>query len=265
MSDSFAPGVGPLVDPTRWCSHYTSLETALEHILHTNTLRLSPLAVVNDPKESGSTGWMGGSIPVSPDKLQDYVALESEVDRLLRSRVKVLCMCLDANEHPQGLNRSHFKPRMWAQYGGRGRGVCLVLHRDRLASQLRSDESSLPIVAAVKYTDHAQEMMNPPLSESDLLLTAEELARTRFQRFHDPLVFMKHLDWVSESELRLACYSDKPGYQHVPIGDSIAAIVVGPDFPPIYRPIVELEARKRGVPALRLRWNASNTAYERWA
>ncbi len=261
----FAPGVGTLVDPDRWCSHYTSLATALEYILPSNTLRLSPLSAVNDPKESGISGWMGGSVPVPPEKVQAYIAMESELDQLCRRHVKVLCTSLDSNDHPQGLNRTHFKPRMWAQYGERGRGMCIVLDRHRLAAQFPPSSTAAPIIAPVTYTDDAHTMVIPSLAEADLGLPALELARRRYETHHDRLVFKKHRDWASEAELRLACYAEDAAHHYLQLGDAIAALVLGPEFPVAYRPLVKAEATRRDVPALRLRWNASSVAYERWA
>jgi len=81
----------------------------------------------------------------------------------------------------------------------------------------------------------------------------------------DRLVFTKHRDWASEAELRFACYSQDVGHHYLQLADAVAALILGPEFPDTYRSIVEAEARRRDVPALKLQWNASSAAYERWA
>lgn len=121
--------------------HYTSVERAAAIAL-TGRLVLSPLSVLNDPRESQ----IRGTVRVTYGLPALDVGAEADEERLvdehestlreLRARIRVACFTHDErdNEVVSRDNdvRGFARQRMWAQYADANRGCCLVLDRQSL-------------------------------------------------------------------------------------------------------------------------------------
>src|SRR4030067_3572463 len=124
--------------PTEVC-HYTSKETALEHILESQKIRLGGLGLTNDPRESKR--WMvpnvvwGDELTKEGEKeiAKSTLMIDQEVNRILKEEWRVLCTVChnypysdsyvgkkEYAHHEYGFSHS----RMWAQYAKNHSGVC---------------------------------------------------------------------------------------------------------------------------------------------
>ena len=80
---------------SRYVYHYTSVETARDHILKTGTLRLGQLAATNDPRESKNwefSLWTSGKHDLGQYKFQECSDWFSSA---LKSNVRLACFSLD--------------------------------------------------------------------------------------------------------------------------------------------------------------------------
>lgn len=254
-SKNFSLGCGPLIDTERWCYHYTSSEVALDHILSTNELKFNALRDLNDPKESGCLGWLGGGVPSEEHLRNRYVEVEEQVDREFRNSVKVFCSSTDRSPAGSSFDRGHMKPRMWAQYGNESKGVCLVFSRSRLRECVSGIYEESLVCGSVEYTDDRHRMAIPMMRVGDLELPTSEIAKSRFIEANRQIVFTKYRDWSDEAEWRLACYDERPGPIYVDFQDSLSAIVAGPMCGKEELDLFRDEANKRGIIGFSIRWN----------
>jgi len=77
--------------------HYCRLSTALEKILPTKSLRLSPLIYTNDPRENksfifGAKYWKTSDIGFDGDLLK----MSSEISKQIRADAKIICFAQDS-------------------------------------------------------------------------------------------------------------------------------------------------------------------------
>ena len=111
--------------PGEWLYHYTTIETALVHILPTWRVRLSPFSRMRDPREykqwlPGALGSYEGDI----DALMPNYAEAALRLNLLRDEFKLLSLALDSEDVAEGTyGRGFARSRLWELYGG-GARVC---------------------------------------------------------------------------------------------------------------------------------------------
>lgn len=263
LLENFAPGVGETINTEKFCYHYTSLETAIEYIFESSTLRFNPLCNVNDPKESNVNGWMGGSTPVDKDLLDKYVDIQREVAKIFHERVKVFCACRDRAIAKTGFDRGHVKPRMWAHYGQNGRGVCLVFDKIKLVQLARKEFDGLVVYGNVEYTDNGHLMLSPPEGKLAFEYDLEYLINNRFKNHNKELLLTKHLDWEAENEFRISLLDNSSGASYLHFSTALEAIIVGHNFPKAYCPIVGSYANQRNIYAGRLKWGAGSISHSK--
>ena len=132
-----APGEDPTIPlPGReWASpqfvyHYTNWEN-LRKIAENRGLLMNTFPELNDPRESKKweVGFFGSGKPfVRPE-------IVSGVVERFKANVRVLSCSMGSPDELTNSDRSghgYAKPAMWAHYGGRHSGACLVLNRQKL-------------------------------------------------------------------------------------------------------------------------------------
>jgi DUF2971 family protein len=124
--------------------HYTTLATALEHIIPGRTLRLGPFSSMRDPRESHDWSVTGGGYEpaayTDQDKLEDvhrWVEFNRGINEL-KSHVKVLSLTHDdpGERDATEFGRGFAHPRLWEQYADDHRGVCLCFDSEKLIDRL---------------------------------------------------------------------------------------------------------------------------------
>jgi hypothetical protein len=228
--------------------HYTKLDTALNCILNSKTLRLNICENVNDPKES--------NVMISLHSPSDFPEPESgktlemfvQANRYFKKGVKILCFSQD-DPRFIGTNQNHFafgyvKPRMWATYGDNHKGVCLVFDKEKLANQIRSElsEKGTLYEGAISYdypleTPYGKVVYSATQSEAlsislpDMLSDFELTMKRQIESYYHTYFFCKHEDWKTENEYRWILQSESIEPEIFSFGDSLLGIVVGRSFP----------------------------------
>lgn len=245
-------GHWPTLDPKRLLYHYTPLAT-LGDLAGSGSLRLGPLHMMNDPRES------------EPWDLQVFYTPNFSMTRPVtdltthassyRRHTKLICFGTDEDTEPQAdtlerfLNpqrrRGYLRPRMWAQYADRGAGACVILDREALDRQLDQALNTSTIEdrfgpchafnGYVEYTDSADAVMEAG-SLGFLMDEDYSLEKIIFDDAWTRGAFLvKDPDWASEHEYRWGLVTAVSGDDAsgsldellVPAGDSIVGVVLG--------------------------------------
>src|SRR4051812_18455487 len=105
--------------------HYTSLDTAVRHILATGQIRMNPFSRMRDPREYQRWLPTGAGYGLDPTDFDRHMAEGTGRLNELKDRFKLLAMTMDDPEDPTVYGRGFARSRLWETYGDRGRGVCL--------------------------------------------------------------------------------------------------------------------------------------------
>jgi hypothetical protein len=117
-----------LTSTARYIYHYSPFAKV---ILNNRTLKFGMYTKTNDPKESKDWMFEVGSNEGVDVGCYNMDELGSWFSRELKAKTRLACFAMDA-EPLTGthfidiFNRGFCKPKMWAQYADRHRGVCLV-------------------------------------------------------------------------------------------------------------------------------------------
>jgi hypothetical protein len=236
-------------DVDTYVAHFTRHDIALDLILKNRSLRLGPLSVTNDPRETTSwsfavgTSWSEDAAK-GPD-VKELARKNPDYNRLIRSGCRILCVSEDAkNTSKLDIhNRSYGKPRMWAQYGGNHAGVCLLFDKKILEKEItdRCGPTETLICGKVEYGDYF-EVSNSiswmrymdafHLSGDQIIKDGLEATLLRHRdEFKDVFFFQKNKDWENENEFRWIIRGDSNEPIFVRIEDSLRAILLGAEFP----------------------------------
>ena len=220
-------------------AHYTRKETFLECILPSDTLRLGRLTNTNDPRESKE--WSFPSVGVHGANLtnvEEYTHRANEhLNRKLRNRAYVCCGTMNTIDD---VYDCYLRPRMWAQYADNHEGVCLLLHRNKMDSEVRKVLSThdellhKEVYYANSFPFSAPVMFRAP----DIERSVDEFIEDRDHR--DYFLLHKHTDWEGENEYRwiiVASNDDKDAY-FITLSHVLVGIVVGINWPSIYNSLL---------------------------
>lgn len=242
--------------------HYTRPDAALEHILPTARLRFGRLPRTNDPREFTPV-WPGiaGFVGDEPLTMRSPFELIEEAMELLRGSVHLLCLTEDRPspwKGKHGYGNGPCRARMWAQYSANHTGVCLCFDQDRLIDaargQLETDPGRTVMHRPVRYLDEneAPETLTllQPEAEQDLPAFIETIV----QQNPEDWFFTKDWDWSSETEYRFLLRGDTKDDEFIDVRDALEAVIVGPQFHPVYRPGLYKLCSELGVKALEIQW-----------
>ena len=233
-------------DANAFVYHYTSVETFRDYILPSNTLRLSPLENVNDPKESKYSQSFG-YVSTSPKKLASDT-IKERLREFNEELIKVACFSRDNPNISLQFDYSfpgYAKPTMWAHYGSAHSGVCLMFDRLKLLARFNEHFGTYPrtkagnvnyqFLTAISRTEiRAVNRTLPPGSVVYMLDEFEadfaQAALGRFDEYAEEMYFRKHGDWSAESEYRLLIVSESKGFEFLPFGDALVGVATGFDM-----------------------------------
>ncbi|MBM7605973.1 hypothetical protein JOC75_004001 [Metabacillus crassostreae] len=248
------------VDKNKYLYHFTSHTTALEHILPSGNLRLSPYIYMNDPRERQN--WrFGFSGSLDND---EFFKMQDELNSILKSNTKLICFTKDMvgsedyfMEH-DGRGYSH--PRMWAQYGGNHTGVCLMFDKTILEKVIDDEFSQRGLIhhGFVNYgarSLNSHYAFNSINSEEIQSLGLKLFSKQHLNKYYKELFFEKMLDWKDESEYRWVFFSNEDRHYEVfKFQDALVGIILGVDFPPVYETIIESYCKKSNIHVIRMDW-----------
>ena len=212
--------------------HYTSAETAIQHILFTDSLRLSPRIRSNDPIEKKGFSIGGMTTQLDDEKSHalfkrtdgDAKFINEKIDDLVKN-AKQLCFC--ENYYSQGeFSLDHYgflKPRMWDQYGEKFTGVCLAYSKSKLLEDKKITHSG-----NVKYIDYSILQNNFNTINHDSLdgIRKNEYINNVMKRV-DETFFQKHKDYRDEREFRFLSFSSNE-YEFISTKEALVGIFFSP-------------------------------------
>jgi hypothetical protein len=248
----------------KYLFHYTSVETLLDYILPSQTLRLSPMSEVNDPKESKfsvNAFYGGGGI----DAIR---TLHTQWRSFYHSRVKAACFSCDdpsiAIRGTEHMFHGWAKPTMWAHYADNHKGVCVAFRRQSLLNAFENSFASASRIFYGKvnyqeivsisedYEERRFALHKAHIGAEELENNFDSFVLDYIDKFHEEIYFRKHGDWSSENEYRLLMVSEKDGFEYLDYGDSIAGVCSGFDMQDWVRTAVITASEAQKIPHMRL-------------
>ena len=246
----------------RFVYHYTKRETALEKILPTGKIMLNVLKKTNDPREylDWAITVTGGSEDNAP--LFRTLAL---INENRKQKTKVFCMTLDdMQRRRQGLMRRGFaRSRMWAQYGEGHKGLCLIFDKSALEAEIQRAASGHKncYCGPVQYSDQNFDIEfnfdSMGETESAVSCGVDSFIRSNV----DQLFFTKLLDWRDEMEYRAMIYDDRPNPVFADIDSCLKGVILGPEFPAVYFPIIQQFGIQYSCQLGQLKWLDGEPGY----
>jgi len=209
--------------------HYTTVATALKHILANRQLRLGSPTNTNDPFESEphSVGLTGEAQPV-----EAMFPLFQLAGRLFRDRCRLACLTRSGPNSwssAPGFGNGFMRARMWAQYADNHAGVCLAFDQSRLVEAAQACER--PGVrlykAPVRYRTEEQREMVLQLPIDQIVDRPEKLASELFPSVVAGLYFSKAWDWATESEYRLLLEDGVDDFEYLDVSRALTGVFGG--------------------------------------
>jgi hypothetical protein len=214
--------------PGQWLYYYTTLETALVHILPTRRLRLSPFSEMRDPREYKE--WFPPAGGFGDFDEWRYVEASARLN-LLRAEFKLLALTVDSNDPDERVyGRGFARSRLWESYAGRGSGVCLVLRKEDAVRTITQQLEAVGRAAhgSVRY-ENREISPEITLDFAEILAGDVDAIADRIAERHlEPLFLTKNTEWESEREYRFVVRSPDP-YEFVDIGACLHAVCRGPE------------------------------------
>ena len=221
-------------DQDRFVYHYTTAETAFDGILQTHTLRFSPFANVNDPRESKDwqIGLAGG--PGGTSSSEMLLTFNAEINNAAKVKCKLLCFATDSTDCGSNkfctamFSRGFSHPRMWAQYGKNHKRLCLVFDRAELSLEIQKQLGTKgKVVYAISDRREARafQLWYDEIYDQDVV----SYSKCHIIAHRESLFFQKSMDWAAESEYRWVFVDTIDGFVHVDFGKSLVAVVRGLD------------------------------------
>ncbi|MEC7642863.1 DUF2971 domain-containing protein [Idiomarina sp.] len=230
-----------LKEHNKYLYHYTSVEKAVKFILKNRTLMFNSLRGTNDPKEYKN--WKFDfhiENNLSPTH-EESIQLWHDVSDEIKTKCKVLCFSKDMSGLGENfLNdiylRGYSKPRMWAQYGDRHKGLCLIFDRERIKSLLieQFDKKAELYGSDITYRNSPLKgdiVKSPYTLHYPLLkeLGVAEYVKRHINTHNSELIFEKSLDWKDENEFRFLMLIDSENNQFLNYNNALKGIVFGAD------------------------------------
>jgi hypothetical protein len=244
-----------------WLAHYTTASTAFEHILPSGQLRMSPYRLMRDPaenKEGPSLATQLPNLPNASEALGSALVIASEVHQSAR----LASLTHDAMEYADGIHDvfgcAWARPRLWEQYADQHRGVCLVFHRPPF-----EDLVGKHLAAGTYYSGEVAYRPSGYAGSEGKKLTdrrifdprsTREAVLDHVQSHYEDFFFLKTDDWKSEHEYRVVVLDQKDDFSFIPIGGSVASVILGETFPSWQIPGALAACHAVGIPLMSIGW-----------
>ncbi|HBL74153.1 MAG TPA: hypothetical protein DD458_02890, partial [Prolixibacteraceae bacterium] len=211
--------------------HYTKMETAIEHILPLKKLLINKLCLSNDPVESKKS--VSEFIKTNSSKWEEFIENNHEENSLYKFyQNSVRYISFTKNK---GTRKVYEAPAMWAHYGQKHKGVCLVFDKKLLKKLIKRQfpPSNLKGLS-VSYNLHCSELKQIEKNE-------HERHAEFFLRNAKDVLFKKNRDWREESEYRYVVISNDSSNNGnglcflENINQALIAVVLGIEFNENYK------------------------------
>ena len=228
------------IDNDECVAHYTGFESGRK-ILTSNALRLGRVERLCDPREY-TFGWIeiDSSVEtgVSPLEIVEHDNEINNAKERFQKNCRILCTCTRiAGEHTFcPIEASAYgRPRMWAQYGEKGEGLCLVLDRNKVQMALEKNaehpryllEGEVAYYPWLSQVDGGASLPSDPDMDWATVNVFDLVNENGMIR---STLFMKSIDWRDESEYRWLLYSEESGDVSLALDQCLVGIVLGPNI-----------------------------------
>jgi hypothetical protein len=242
----------------RFIYHYTNYNTAIEYILYENTLLFSKVNRTNDPLEFESiihcAGWNGN---IDVDERWRLIEIGKESNHIVKNKFKICCFCIDKDideftDYVPHINKGYCRSRMWSQYGGSHKGVCLVFNKSRLLEIIKKDFDYV-VAEEITYKNDLSNLLD--ITSIEYETDRDTIPLERVKKYIHEYLFQKLADYKSEQEYRIAVYADDESNSTlVNFEDSLVGIILGVRFPDIYEINIRNAMKFRKLPIFRIGW-----------
>jgi hypothetical protein len=264
-TDTYRELRSPLPDDQLLC-HYTCASTALNYILPSRQLRMSPYRRMRDPLENKELHTMLRYVPGVESRgfpLEEAQQLVGEI----RAQMRIVCLTTDANgyeeEEVRAFGRAYARGRMWEQYADDHRGICLAFSANCMTEVFYEQikRFGAATIGPVDYTKAGFVVSDARLIDPSEL-SEENAARVLTDHVlshHREFWFLKVLDWDTEYEYRFVVFApavaeDEP--IDVPFSSCLRAVILGERFEADLVPRARELASALGVGLCRLEWDS---------
>ena len=227
-------------------AHYTSKCKAIEHILPKQEIKFSSLGKTNDPYEFKAHwfGELGSLVPRSDQQNENPSECDianqkySEIKNCVTKQIKIFC----TTKNSANPFENYLLPSMWAHYGEKHGGVCLLFSKKELSNCLTKYQTSYygdVEKIEVNYEefwhsrdyDCAASTQIEPESLDDYVNDKGKLFE--HLKNHNFLDYLgrKHPNWQQENEHRWLVFSKNADDFFIDYGDALKAVVLGCEFP----------------------------------
>ena len=208
-------------------AHYTTLDACCEHIVPSGKIRFSPIARSNDPLENRKVilgAYHDENKGITTAKLQQ------EFSRIALHQTKILCFTDVQNS--KKLDYCFNRPRMWAQYGDKHRGVALIFRKSEICKLVNAQFVN-SYCNSISYANFPG--LSPFIHKTDFRADSRSTMEDYVKSHVETLFFRKHPDWGAEFEFRsILINSTHTNYEFLDFGESLLGIVLGCETPDAY-------------------------------
>lgn len=252
---------GEEVDTDKFLYHYTTIETALEKILPNGNLRFSEIINTNDPRERKNWNFVLTCPSPKIPQGDKYLEIIAEANCIFKRNCKLLCFSSDVtdeNANTFNLTINGFKhPRMWAQYAENHRGICLVFEKKKLSKNIAESLKDKGILhhGYVNYTQSIHSYDAFHLNYDEICFKGLNIyLMEHLSKFYRELFFEKNIDWRDECEYRWVIIGNNSNEEYVSIRNAICGVIVGADFPTVYKVVIEKFCQEYKINAAKINW-----------
>jgi hypothetical protein len=220
--------------------HYTKAITLIDKILPSMSIQMGVYKDLNDPREAKTWPFIFYSRDVETNDRFKTELFEEVSSYLTNTTLIFSCTKDDPSvidgDHDREIRSGYGHPRMWAQYGDKHKGVCLVLNHEALHRSMVSNLGNKGLYCGdVQYLETVTGPYNNAyhIKYLDDILKAgiASVIEPHIDEFSKELFFTKHIDWRDEWEYRWVFRSQDGEPKLIPIEDSIRAVIIGNDCP----------------------------------
>jgi hypothetical protein len=235
--------------------------TLIDKILPSMSIQMGVYKNLNDPREAKTWPFVYYSRNIETNARFKPELFEA-VSRYITNTTLIFSCAKDDpsvidGDHNRDIRSGYGHPRMWAQYGDRHRGVCLVLNHGILHGSMLANLGNKGLYwGDVKYL----ETVSGPNGNAYHIKYLDDILKDgiasviepHIDEFNKELFFTKHIDWRDEWEYRWVFRSKDGKPKLIPITDSIRAVIVGNECPAKETRDILSNCSSHGIPVYKL-------------
>lgn len=189
--------------------HYTSFDNAMS-IIATGKLRFSQLCNLNDINEAYRPEFIGFDRTASiPDFNKSFSSLDKGVITKAIQKFQQISLSMDTDD-----NCGFTISPMWGHYAQKGTGICLVFDKNKLISNLNTDDYGI-----VQYRTEI---------DGSIIIPFNNIGDCAgyINSHKKEIFFTKTSDWSYEQEFRIVKMSKRKTNRYLNIKNAIIAVII---------------------------------------